>query len=262
MATREEWAKRAQRWNDSDLTASELAAEQGINARTLSYWKCKLGKEALGGEPKHENATARSLTPSTTFVEVTPPASVWAEASSSIEVVDERYVVRVSDALDPSTLARVLTAIEEAAVGPVDDEELLVPGAQAMAKRLGDDLGDDGAPLSPGKLEMLLDDRAVAEAEDLDAGEQVVVEHRSKKPTGRKPIPDRARGGRARGARRLREDRGDVTEVLERVDDGGADHRAEARARGSRGRARRRNGRDAEQIPRGLAGPGLLADSL
>lgn len=60
---------------------------------------------------------------------------------------------------------------------------------QATAKRLGDDLGDDGAPLSPGKLEMLLDDRAVAEAEDLDAAEQVVVEHRGKEPTGRKPIP-------------------------------------------------------------------------
>jgi hypothetical protein len=35
---REEWAKRVERWADSGLTASEFAAELGINPRTLSYW--------------------------------------------------------------------------------------------------------------------------------------------------------------------------------------------------------------------------------
>ena len=116
MATRQEWAKRVQRWSDSDLTANEFAAELGINARTLSYWKWKLGKEERGETPKRARSRQRAPSPpSTTFVEVTPPASVWADASSSIEVVvDARYVVRVPDAFDPSTLARVLVAIEEA----------------------------------------------------------------------------------------------------------------------------------------------------
>ena len=36
-ATREMWAKRVERWADSELTAKEFAAEVGINAGTLVY---------------------------------------------------------------------------------------------------------------------------------------------------------------------------------------------------------------------------------
>ena len=43
--TRSIWAKRVERWRDSGLTANEFAAELGINARTLSYWKYRLKKE-------------------------------------------------------------------------------------------------------------------------------------------------------------------------------------------------------------------------
>lgn len=114
MAKREEWANRVRRWTESDLTANEFAAELGINARTLTYWKWKLGKEARCEEPKRKKPSRRAASLSPSFVEVTPPASVWAEARSSIEVVvDERYVVRVPDVFEPSTLARVLAAIEE-----------------------------------------------------------------------------------------------------------------------------------------------------
>jgi hypothetical protein len=45
---REEWAKRVERWGESGLTCAEFAAELGINARTLTYWKWVLGKEARG----------------------------------------------------------------------------------------------------------------------------------------------------------------------------------------------------------------------
>jgi hypothetical protein len=45
---REEWAKRVERWRDSGLTCAEFAAELGVNARTLTYWKWMLGKEARG----------------------------------------------------------------------------------------------------------------------------------------------------------------------------------------------------------------------
>lgn len=129
MATREEWAKRARQWIDSELTTKELASEQGINGAGTELLELQARQGSAGRRAQARERHGASLTPSTTFVEVTPPASVWAEASSSIEVVDERYVVRVSDAFVPSTLARVLMAIEEGAVDPVDDEELLVPGA-------------------------------------------------------------------------------------------------------------------------------------
>src|SRR5688572_27597837 len=42
---REEWAKRVERWCESGLTAAEFAAELGINARTLTYWKWVLGRK-------------------------------------------------------------------------------------------------------------------------------------------------------------------------------------------------------------------------
>ena len=45
---REEWAKRVERWRDSGLSCAEFAAELGVNARTLTYWKWMLGKEARG----------------------------------------------------------------------------------------------------------------------------------------------------------------------------------------------------------------------
>jgi hypothetical protein len=73
--TREVWAKRVQRWVDSGLTAKEFAAEAGINARTLTFWKWRLGAGASRGAG--ETAT------SARFVEiVAPPATASADATS------------------------------------------------------------------------------------------------------------------------------------------------------------------------------------
>ena len=44
--SREEWAKRVERWGDSGLTAKEYAAEIGIKAHTLSWWKWRLSSGA------------------------------------------------------------------------------------------------------------------------------------------------------------------------------------------------------------------------
>lgn len=75
MATGDKWTKRVQRWNESDLTANEFAAELGINAQTLSYWNRTLAKEAWGGGPKRSRTPRRDPSaPSATFVEVTPSA--------------------------------------------------------------------------------------------------------------------------------------------------------------------------------------------
>lgn len=42
----EVWAKRIERWRDSGLTATEFAAEVGVNAKSLSHWKWRLHKGA------------------------------------------------------------------------------------------------------------------------------------------------------------------------------------------------------------------------
>ncbi len=48
--SRETWSKRVERWKDSGLTAAEYAAEAGINAHSLSWWKWRLGSN--GATPK------------------------------------------------------------------------------------------------------------------------------------------------------------------------------------------------------------------
>jgi hypothetical protein len=47
--SRGEWQKRIERWRDSGLTAEQFAAELGINAGTLRFWKYRLGKDAAAG---------------------------------------------------------------------------------------------------------------------------------------------------------------------------------------------------------------------
>jgi hypothetical protein len=50
-ANRDEWQKRIERWSDSGLSAMQFAAETGINAGTLQYWKYKLRKQS-GKSPR------------------------------------------------------------------------------------------------------------------------------------------------------------------------------------------------------------------
>lgn len=63
--TREEWAKRVERWRDSGLKCAEFAAEVGVNPRTLTYWKWILGKEARRekrawpGQKRHKQRAPR-----------------------------------------------------------------------------------------------------------------------------------------------------------------------------------------------------------
>jgi transposase-like protein len=44
--TRETWAKRVERWQDSGLTIAEFAREAGLNARSLSWWRWQLTTKA------------------------------------------------------------------------------------------------------------------------------------------------------------------------------------------------------------------------
>ncbi len=113
-ASREVWAQRVQRWQDSDLTAAEFAAEIGINPRTLSYWKWRLGKEARQTSkrkrPRSATRRARASRKKAKFVEVTAPKVLT--SGDRIElVVDAGVVVRVPDGFETETLRRVLQTV-------------------------------------------------------------------------------------------------------------------------------------------------------
>lgn len=109
-ATREIWAKRVERWTDSGLSAAEFATEAGINARTLTFWKWRLGRE-----------TRRPGKPApAAFVEVRAANAVDVErraeaagGAEPIEVIIRDVVrIRVPQRFDAEALRRVIAAVE------------------------------------------------------------------------------------------------------------------------------------------------------
>lgn len=118
---REQWAKRVERWKDSGLSAKEFAAELGINARSLSWWRWQLTKkEPTAAEPRERRRRAPSspaavttrpkskVTP-LTFVEMTAPL-----VTDSLEVILPSAVrVCVRPGFDDATLGRLLDVLEQ-----------------------------------------------------------------------------------------------------------------------------------------------------
>lgn len=112
--SREEWAKRVERWRDSGLTAAEFAAELGINAHSLSWWKWRLAAEPAKRGPTRRSSSRRprvSAVPSPlTFLEMTPPVQ-----RELLEIVLATGVrVRVPSDFDDAALGRLLGVLERA----------------------------------------------------------------------------------------------------------------------------------------------------
>lgn len=117
---RSEWLKRVERWRDSGLTAKEFAAETGLNASTLSYWKWRLGleqrattgtagpsKKAIGAKVKRSRPAPTSIA---TFAELPPMSTLNAEPLElALEGAPVR--VRVPVGFDEETLVRVLRVL-------------------------------------------------------------------------------------------------------------------------------------------------------
>src|SRR5262245_59956082 len=99
--SRAAWERRVRRWERSGLSAAEFAAREGVNPRTLSFWKLKLGRSRL--------PDANRQRASVEFVEVVPEAVPQQDAAT--EIVVERYRVRLDRGADEATLARVLDAV-------------------------------------------------------------------------------------------------------------------------------------------------------
>lgn len=94
-----EWAKRVEGWERSGLTQKEFAEREGLNSRTLSWWRSRLAREEIIEEPQP------------TFVEVLVPAVI--DNPAAVEVVvrgSVRVVVPIN--FDENTLRRVLRLVE------------------------------------------------------------------------------------------------------------------------------------------------------
>ena len=103
---RAEWQKRIERWKDSGLSAEQFAAELGINAGTLRYWKYSFDKAARPpAAPKTASVPAKASDP----VEVRPvvaPAAVF-----ELELGSGRRL-RIPAQFEATALERLLAVLE------------------------------------------------------------------------------------------------------------------------------------------------------
>ena len=112
--SREEWAKRVERWRDSGLTTAEFSAELGINPHSLTYWAWTLKREA-GGEkriwPKKSKrlVAPRAVVSSAPFVEVKSHAP---RAQFELEIRGRR--LHIPDSFDAQQLRSLLAILETA----------------------------------------------------------------------------------------------------------------------------------------------------
>ena len=115
---REQWAKRVEGWKDSGLSAKEFAAELGINARSLSWWRWCLAKgktvppekeRPRRRRPKRSSAITKPVGVSPmTFVEMAGPV-----VTDALEVVLPTTVrICVRPGFDDTTLSRLLDVLE------------------------------------------------------------------------------------------------------------------------------------------------------
>jgi hypothetical protein len=109
---RDEWRRRVEGWKDSGLTAKEFAAETGINAGTLQFWKYKLKKrEAAVRVRKSPKAMAATIVSS--LIEVRSPTRIAAETRFEIELGNGRRL-RVPAGFEPGALKALLAVLEAA----------------------------------------------------------------------------------------------------------------------------------------------------
>lgn len=115
-ATKEEWAKRVERWKDCGLTAAELAAETSTNEHSLSWWKWKLGAppssvSSARRAPRRAPPSAKAPVAPLTFVELAAPA----QAQALEVVLALGRTVRVPVGFDAPTFERLLAILERTA---------------------------------------------------------------------------------------------------------------------------------------------------
>jgi hypothetical protein len=112
--SRETWSKRIERWKDSGLTAKEFAAELGINAHSLTWWRWRLSSTRTAAtktrvRTQRTASEVSSATPAPlTFVELSA-----AVALEPLEVVlPSSLRIRVPSGFDAGALRRLLEVLD------------------------------------------------------------------------------------------------------------------------------------------------------
>jgi hypothetical protein len=98
MGTRDRWHEHVEQWASSGLTAAQYGDRAGVNPRTLTYWKWRLGQESR-----------ERVTPTTVaaFVEVHPRR----EEGFELELRGGRRL-RVPASFDEPALRRLIELLE------------------------------------------------------------------------------------------------------------------------------------------------------
>lgn len=111
--TRAAWARRVERWQCSGLTADRFAEQEGVNARTLAFWKWRLKRD---GAPGIVTRRARRAAKGVAFVELvasSPAVPAGETRSTAIEVVlPIGYRVRVGGSFERGALVELLDVLE------------------------------------------------------------------------------------------------------------------------------------------------------
>src|SRR5512146_1954295 len=99
MATRDEWARLVAEWEASGLGAAEFAAQQGVIAKRLVWWRWKLRSTQQAARPEPQFLPVR----------VVDSVARSAAAETAIEIaLPNGRVVRVVAGFDPAALEQVL----------------------------------------------------------------------------------------------------------------------------------------------------------
>lgn len=112
-ASRPEWVKRVERWQDSGLTAKEFAAELAVSPNSLNFWKWKLRRErSAQGDTSSKTLKPVAKAAQQKFLQLVPTRSDTMGAAVPLElVIRGDIVVRVPPGFDDQTLTRVLRAL-------------------------------------------------------------------------------------------------------------------------------------------------------
>jgi hypothetical protein len=110
-ASRAEWVKRVERWQDSGLTAKEFAAELAVSPNSLTFWKWKLRRErsTQDGTAKAMKPVVKATEPK--FLQLVPTHSEAVGAGPVEVVIRGDIIVRVSRDFDEHTLTRVIRVL-------------------------------------------------------------------------------------------------------------------------------------------------------
>ena len=109
-ATRAEWAKRVERWQDSGLTAKQFAAELDVSPSSLTFWKWKLRQTATREASRRSHTSGvsqvRADTPAK-FLQLVPASETSTESALDV-VLSSGVVLRITKGFDESTFVRVV----------------------------------------------------------------------------------------------------------------------------------------------------------